>query len=284
MKHLITSILFIATTILTAQHKAPTDWELSGLKGKVKSQRSIPYEVVTQGKTFVKGAIDRDLDTVVKIGNLDNLQKDFNPNGYLTQMRFFFKNGELYSRMEYYYNPQGQLFETRYNSDKTLYVYNPEGYLIKDATYSPGGFLKTHYNYQVDTNGKVLKEETYHANQLESTIAYTYNKQGDPVEMRYYDAQGNLLQRVESKFNKQHLAERNRTYDKDNKLVNITTKKYNSQGDCIKLQAENKLPQKQKNVATYEYKYDNRGNWIAKTTFINGEPRQIIERTLSYYE
>ena len=185
MKYLITSILFIATTILTAQHKAPTDWELSGLKGKVKSQRSIPYEVVTQGKTFVKGAIDRDLDTVVKIGNLDNIQKDFNPNGYLTQMRFFFKNGELYSRMEYYYNPQGQLFETRYNSDKTLYVYNPEGYLIKDATYSPGGFLKTHYNYQVDTNGKVLKEETYHANQLESTIAYTYNKQGDPVEMRY---------------------------------------------------------------------------------------------------
>ena len=284
MKYLITSILFIATTILTAQHKSPTDWELSGLKGKVKSQRSIPYEVVTQGKTFVKGAIDRDLDTVVKIGNLDNLQKDFNPNGYLTQMRFFFKNGELYSRMEYYYNPQGQLFETRYNSDKTLYVYNPEGYLIKDATYSPGGFLKTHYNYQVDTNGKVLKEETYHANQLESTIAYTYDKQGDPVEMRYYDAQGNLLQRVESKFNKQHLAERNRTYDKDNKLVNITNKKYNSQGDCIKLQAENKLPQKQKNVATYEYKYDNQGNWIAKTTFINGEPRQIIERTLSYYE
>ena len=284
MKYLITSILFIATTILTAQHKSPTDWELSGLKGKVKSQRSIPYEVVTQGKTFVKGAIDRDLDTVVKIGNLDNLQKDFNPNGYLTQMRFFFKNGELYSRMEYYYNPQGQLFETRYNSDKTLYVYNPEGYLIKDATYSPGGFLKTHYNYQVDTNGKVLKEETYHANQLESTIAYIYDKQGDPVEMRYYDAQGNLLQRVESKFNKQHLAERNRTYDKDNKLVNITNKKYNSQGDCIKLQAENKLPQKQKNVATYEYKYDNRGNWIAKTTFINGEPRQIIERTLSYYE
>lgn len=284
MKYLITSILFIATTILTAQHKSPTDWELSGLKGKVKSQRSIPYEVVTQGKTFVKGAIDRDLDTVVKIGNLDNLQKDFNPNGYLTQMRFFFKNGELYSRMEYYYNPQGQLFETRYNSDKTLYVYNPEGYLIKDATYSPGGFLKTHYNYQVDTNGKVLKEETYHANQLESTIAYIYDKQGDPVEMRYYDAQGNLLQRVESKFNKQHLAERNRTYDKDNKLVNITNKKYNSQGDCIKLQAENKLPQKQKNVATYEYKYDNQGNWIAKTTFINGEPRQIIERTLSYYE
>lgn len=284
MKYLITSMLLVTTATLTAQQQTPTDWELLGLKGKVKTQRAIPYEAVIQGKSVVKGAVDFDLDTVNKIANLDNLQKDFNAKGYLSQTRFFYKNGDLYSRMEYYYNPQGQLFETRYNSDKTLYAYNPAGYLIKDATYSPGGFLKTHYAYQVDANGKVLKEETYRANQLESAVTYTYNKQGDPVEIRYYDHEGNLLQKVESKFNKQHLAVNTRTYDKDNKLLNITTKKYNAKGDCVKLQAETKLPKKQKNVATYEYKYDAQGNWISKTTFINGEPRQIIERTFTYYE
>ena len=277
-------MLLVTTATLTAQQQTPTDWELLGLKGKVKTQRAIPYEAVIQGKSVVKGAVDFDLDTVNKIANLDNLQKDFNAKGYLSQTRFFYKNGDLYSRMEYYYNPQGQLFETRYNSDKTLYAYSPEGYLIKDATYSPGGFLKTHYAYQVDANGKVLKEETYRANQLESAVTYTYNKQGDPVEIRYYDHEGNLLQKVESKFNKQHLAVNTRTYDKDNKLLNTTTKKYNAKGDCVKLQAETKLPKKQKNVATYEYKYDAQGNWISKTTFINGEPRQIIERTFTYYE
>ena len=104
------------------------------------------------------------------------------------------------------------------------------------------------------------------------------------MEIRYYDHEGNLLQKVESKFNKQHLAVNTRTYDKDNKLLNTTTKKYNAKGDCVKLQAETKLPKKQKNVATYEYKYDAQGNWISKTTFINGEPRQIIERTFTYYE
>ena len=284
MKYLITSMLLVTTATLTAQQQTPTDWELLGLKGKVKTQRAIPYEAVIQGKSVVKGAVDFDLDTVNKIANLDNLQKDFNAKGYLSQTRFFYKNGDLYSRMEYYYNPQGQLFETRYNSDKTLYAYNPAGYHIKDATYSPGGFLKTHYAYQVDANGKVLKEETYRANQLESAVTYTYNKQGDPVEIRYYDHEGNLLQKVESKFNKQHLAVNTRTYDKDNKLLNTTTKKYNAKGDCVKLQAETKLPKKQKNVATYEYKYDAQGNWISKMTFINGEPRQIIERTFTYYE
>lgn len=284
MKYLITSMLLVATATLFAQQQNPTDWELSGLKGKVKTLRSIPYQITAQGKSFAKGAVDLDLDTVNKIANLENLQKEFNAKGYLSQTRFFYKNGDLYSRMEYYYNPQGQLFETRYNSDKTLYAYNPAGYLIKDATYSSGGFLKTHYAYQVDANGKVLKEETYRANQLESAVTYTYNKQGDPVEIRYYDHEGNLLQKVESKFNKQHLAVNTRTYDKDNKLLNTTTKKYNAKGDCVKLQAETKLPKKQKNVATYEYKYDAQGNWISKTTFINGEPRQIIERTFTYYE
>ena len=176
------------------------------------------------------------------------------------------------------------MFETRYNSDKTLYAYNSEGYLIKDATYSPGGFLKSHYTYQVNAEGQILKEETYRANELESAVTYTYNKQGDPVEMRYYDAQNNLLQIVKNKLNKQHQLVSNQVYDKDNNLVSTTTKKYNAKGDCVKLQAETKLPKKQKNVATYEYKYDAQGNWISKMTFINGEPRQIIERTFTYYE
>ena len=277
-------MLLVTTATLTAQQQTPTDWELLGLKGKVKTQRAIPYEAVIQGKSVVKGAVDFDLDTVNKIANLDNLQKEFNAKGYLSQTRFFYKNGDLYSRMEYYYNPQGQLFETRYNSDKTLYAYSPEGYLIKDATYSPGGFLKSHYTYQVNAEGQILKEETYRANELESAVTYTYNKQGDPVEMRYYDAQNNLLQIVKNKLNKQHQLVSNQVYDKDNNLVSTTTKKYNAKGDCVKLQAETKLPKKQKNIATYEYKYDAQGNWISKTTFINGEPRQIIERTFTYYE
>ena len=44
------------------------------------------------------------------------------------------------------------------------------------------------------------------------------------------------------------------------------------------------MPKKQKNTATYQYSYDLQGNWTIKTTFINGEARQIIERTLNYYE
>lgn len=283
MKRFITSILLVAVATLTAQNSTSTDWQLAGLKGKVKSQRNIPYTVEIKENKLVKGTVDKDLDSG-KIANLDNLQKDFNPKGYLTQMRFYLNDGSLYSRMEYYYAPNGNLFETRYNSDKTLYAYNAEGYLVKDATYSPGGFLKRHYAYEVDAKGRVLKEETYQANELTGSIAYSYDKYGNPTEMRYYDVEGNLQNRVETKYNKQHLAVRNRTYDAAGKLLNVVRKKYNEQGDCVWLESEDRMPKKQKNTATYQYSYDLQGNWTIKTTFINGEARQIIERTLNYYE
>ncbi len=280
MKHFITYLLYVAFATLSAQPHSTTDWQLSNLQGKVKSVRAIPYEI-SNGK---KGAIAQDINAAMKIANIENQLKEFNPKGFLTQTRFFHQNGDLYSRMEYYYTPEGQLFETRYNSDKTLYVYNPAGYLIKDVTYSPGGFLKNHYSYQLNDKGQVLKEETYYYNQLESSVVYTYHKKGYAAETDYYNAEDQLQQKVLTTVKGNPKTERNKTYNANGKLMNITTKKYNSAGDCISLQSENKLPEKSKNVATYTYTYDPQGNWTSKTTFINGEAREIIERTFEYYE
>ena len=61
-------------------------------------------------------------------------------------------------------------------------------------------------------------------------------------------------------------------------------KKYKKNNDCISLEAHIKTPKKEKNIVTYSYVYDANGNWTSKTTYINGTPLQIIERTLEYYE
>jgi hypothetical protein len=42
-------------------------------------------------------------------------------------------------------------------------------------------------------------------------------------------------------------------------------------------------------VNTYEYKYDNKGNWVEKISYSEKtgkrkEPYQITERTIEYYE
>lgn len=282
MKYITFLLVAIATSVSAQNmHYPTTDLQLSNLKGKVKSLRAIPY-TVANGK---KAAIETDLDTVAKIANLDNLLKDYNPEGYTTQTRFFLQNGELYGRMENHYIHEGkQLIVSRYNSDKTMYAYSPEGYLTKEATYSPGGFLKSHYNYQRDENGNVTQEDTYRMNSLEGSIVYAYDKKGDAIEKKYLANDGSLLQAEKNKYNKQHLVVQTRNYNSKNDLLSTVKRKYNENNDCISLEAHIKIPKKEKNIVTYSYVYDAHGNWTSKTTYINGTPLQIIERTLEYYE
>ena len=118
MKYITFLLVAIATSVSAQNmHYPTTDLQLSNLKGKVKSLRAIPY-TVANGK---KAAIETDLDTVAKIANLDNLQKDYNLEGYTTQTRFFLQNGELYGRMENHYIHEGkQLIRPKATSLKKL--------------------------------------------------------------------------------------------------------------------------------------------------------------------
>jgi hypothetical protein len=34
----------------------------------------------------------------------------------------------------------------------------------------------------------------------------------------------------------------------------------------------------------YTYEYDTKGNWIKKTTIINGNPAFVLERQINYFE
>lgn len=277
MKHLITSILLLAATTLSAQNNTPTDWQLANLKGKVKTIRTIPYSVQIKEDKVVKAPIANGSE-FDKMPNLNNYQKDFNPQGYLTQEILYQNDDKFYNRTEYYYTPNDKLFETRYNSDKTYYAYNPDGYLVKVATYSPGGFLKYHHTNEVNPEGKVLKREIYQSNQLINIITYTYNKKGNPTQIRTENSSGELVSTEETKYNKHQRPVRIKISDEKNKSPYVITQKYNAQGDCIWFQVAGKQ------LSTYQYIYDDQGNWISMTTFVDGKPEQIIERTLQYYE
>ena len=93
-----------------------------------------------------------------------------------------------------------------------------------------------------------------------------------------------MLQAEKNKYNKQHLVAQTRNYNSKNDLLSTVKRKYNENNDCISLEAHIKIPKKEKNIVTYSYVYDAQGNWTSKTTYINGTPLQIIERTLEYYE
>jgi len=181
MKTLFTMFFCVLFAMAGAQPK--NDWQEDQLRGKVKSLRAIPYKVKGgEGTTFSKGEIEDDDDLVVfKMSNIYNKYKRYNPEGMLVETRFLFKDETIYLRSEYYYNPQGKLFMERQNSDKIMFVYDPQGFLVKEVTYSPGGFLKSHIDYEVDTQGRREKETYYMSNAPTESTTYQYNRKGQVI-------------------------------------------------------------------------------------------------------
>jgi hypothetical protein len=283
MKSLFTIFFCVLFAMAGAQPK--NDWQEDQLRGKVKSLRAIPYKVKGgEGTAFSKGEIEDDDDLVVfKMSNIYNKYKRYNPEGMLVETRFLFKDETIYLRSEYYYNPQGKLFMERQNSDKIMFVYDPQGFLVKEVTYSPGGFLKSHIDYEVDAQGRREKETYYMSNAPTESTTYQYNRKGQVIESIKYEKEGNFVEKRLFKYNTQGLVVRIRTYNKDNRLIKTSDKTYNPQGDCIRWEVHNKTT-KVKIVETYQYSYDTHNNWVSAVYFVNGSPTQIIERTLDYYE
>ena len=285
MKYLTICFLLITSFVLKAQSSQKKDWKDMHLYDKVKSVRSIPYQVkIEKGKPIAKGDIENDDDLLVfRMSNIYNSLKQFSINGNLQTLLLFFKDGSIDIRSEYYYDPEGKCIVNRRNSEKTMFVYNPQGYLIKEVTYTPGGFLKSHTNLEVNDKGEVLKETSFISNELDHTTSFKYNQQSLPVERIDFDKKGELNQKTFFKYNSKGQLTQLRQYNNLNKLVKIAKKSYNNQGDCIVSELHYK-ENKKKEIESYEYSYDQHHNWISMTIFLDGKPTQIIERTFEYYE
>lgn len=91
-----------------------------------------------------------------------------------------------------------------------------------------------------------------------NTIVETLNKKGLPIK-ETIEAVGGLAS-----------GETIYTYDEYNNVINATSKIKNAWG-----QGENV-------ITTYRYDYDNKGNWIRKLEFKNGELKTWTERTIYY--
>lgn len=120
MKSLFLGITAVFCIFVNAQNK--NDLQVVGLKGKVKSVRQIPYEVIEQ-------------EGEIRKGNIMNYSVFtlYNENGNKSQERQYFSNGKLYYTSQYLYDDKGNLTEENvYNSDEVLYYkyvyqYNDKG-------------------------------------------------------------------------------------------------------------------------------------------------------------
>tara|TARA_B110000208_G_C11614417_1_gene374825 strand:- start:86 stop:781 length:696 start_codon:yes stop_codon:yes gene_type:complete len=185
-------------------------------------------------------------------------------------------------------------------TSKWYVEYDYKGNQIKETNYNP--FYDIECKYLFDDKGNPIVAEWFNTyGQLEMRSVYKYDLKGNPIEEIKYNSNGEIVEIFTSKYDKErNLVEwcwlnsdrsisMKYTYTFDNLGRKIEEKiyweydetysyqyfyKYNIQGHVIEKKV---LPGDV--THKFQYKYDNKGNWIEQISFghIAAEPsRQII--------
>ena len=286
MKRKLTRLIILVTSsslLMSCQSndELPTDWEEHDLRGKVASVVDTAWLYDAAGTPAAEGTSG--IPLFVK----QTLQ--FNKAGKLTYKWSKWNNGNIYQDSLYY----------------------DDGLLVKSIRHSTqqGNNSVSELTIQYDSLRRKITESyrrgrnVYHYEgsnirpSLKEEHSISTGKERHLRNMIYtYDSRGNLVKNlITSGDTDTHMTEIINEYDrKGNRISTITDHvpqnmdseeklKYNSKGDVIEriFQHENTAVN---NVKTYEYQYDESGNWVVMETIKANGDRVINRRTITYFD
>jgi len=201
------------------------------------------------------------------------------------------------------YETDGSLYE------KTIYERNEKGDAQKAIKKNASGKIKSYWTYLYDSNQNMIEVKTYNVeNNVTNIQSNKYDENGNNIEM--------LLKRSESengwkyiyKYNLDNKKNEQFRYKPDGSLKDRRTYsydkdgneniqfKFNPDGSFMKFVSEydkmNNLTiqnwfdeqDEQTHQTSFEYVYDENGNWITKKRSSNGELSMVWERLIEYHE
>lgn len=208
---------------------------------------------------------------------------------------------EVLSKQTANYNNenQGELYAKfyRYNNDKleSIYTFSSKCVLTQLVKYTYNKYGVSVIDYYDGQNNLVNKVKYTHSDNGRKIVCKEYYKDGTERETRYYEvnALGDTVY-CRTNFGGTHF-----TFDKSHRLTSNYVKKdfqdrykYDNHGNCIleypyRYSTWDKkwiiaYPQKK-----YVYKYDERGNWVEKTSFdiltdVVTRVTSVTKRTIAY--
>jgi hypothetical protein len=197
--------------------------------------------------------------------------------------------------------PAGQKDECK----QALYVYNEKGNLVENSTVDDNGKILITTKYVYNRHDVCSEISKYSGNKLvgkeanilqgDKIIAVkVFDEDGANENIQKYEYSGNEIiggttlnkaGEVVSSFHNEYLngqLDSQTEKDGNGDIATITKYKRNSHNDVIesiftnpKMNTEYKL--------TFDYEYDDKGNWIKQTQLYNGEIAGIIMRNITYY-
>lgn len=263
------------------------------LKGNVKSITEINYSVAGKFITFIlfneEGFISE--------------QASFNPDGTLirkwvnTYDRGNFKlarhcyvgNDSLSYILRYYYNSQGKLactklfdpneylvsqYSTEYDDSMNV---ARETFLGEDATYK-------HLVIHVYDDQNKIKEDIFIDSVRNQTWkqAYQYNNLSQVKEIVLKSPDDSLIKTTRYTYLSNNKVDKATHYNSKEELVSTTDYTYDRMDNIVEI-IEFSPDNNSRQNKTYQYSYDEQGNWTLLSESVNHQPGNVITRQIEYY-
>ena len=256
------TILFAGSIVISCFGQKKTDWQINGLKGRVKSLTTTEYDATEKFGEPVKGGIKDKTETTTK---------QFDSNGKIIPPK---KGGNTV----YKYDTKGNIIEeTTYGSDnstilsKSVFKYDLNGNVIEAVNYNSEGTQTSKEINTYDLKGNLI-ESKESGNLFNGTI-----NQGQELISKYkYDSYSRIIG-YSVNIGDSELASANIKNDENGDVIESTTETFNG-FDAKK---------------TFKYTYDAKGNWITKVSYSSSaymnmkaesKADAIVERVIEYYK
>lgn len=191
----------------------------------------------------------------------------------------------------YSYDADGVLISQQAGHIKNEYVY--DGDLLVAAKYYRHNTLDDIYKYFYNEQNQIVSKKWYRDDELQNEWQYEYNEDGYISCERdlSYSTANHIYNRLGYKVSP-HLSRTMYYYDDNgnitkeewynsSELGHSTNFKYDKMGNIVKEERMD-YDDMEKEIITYKYKYDRKGNWIEQVASCNGET-QIVKRNITYY-
>ena len=244
---LIITLAFLSSYAANLPKK--NDLAREGLKGKVKSVRTIGYLVIEADGEIEKGEPipfmyveynDKGNRLEEKLSSPDRWHRIiyiYDDNGNKIEEKKSDSTGNILNNVIYTYNKKGNQIEKsgyklgKYNSNN-IYTYNNKGYLIKEGVYEKYREFYSEIIYTYDKKGRVIEKSHYGFDKefemyLLLKYIYTYNKKGNRIEEKEYNTSNEKLTAKNTfTYNKKGNIVEEKSYSWDNKYGMLLIYRY----------------------------------------------------------
>lgn len=211
-----------------------------------------------------------------KVKSINLYKKDFYPSSTtpdkIRSVEYKYSNSE--------YDKNGNVvLELKFNSDQKLEdkfekKYNDAGILIEEKHYISYKDLAEHKTFEVDKDGKVHKAYNHYNDGSKDTINYTYDKNGNLIEMITIDSYDEVEAKDMFEYDGKNLIKKE-TYEYD-ELTSKDTYEYDPDGNVVE---ESSWTEEENNRRSNVY---NKNGKIEKVLFYNKKDELVAKTIYSY--